>query len=291
MNDQQMKDMLDKLKEHYDDMPTKSSSTQIMSHIKKEKRPRWGSFFHKWQAVAMIVLALGIGSVLTIGQLGEFGSSSHLNDESITETEESTSFPAEEAEEAEVRTFDEPAEELTTEERAAVEDRTQEQETTTEVIMIEGMEETITVKDVFDDTLGFSTKVDERYEIETVSTAESYSLQVFASYTGERVTPFFFSVTAYQQVESLNELESFIREEYTEAGYTERSSEGWLTQQETELSFVKVLSFEAPNSQSQIGIVEHNDTYYTFTVNWHGEALERVDADTRVILRHARFIE
>ncbi|TWI54606.1 hypothetical protein [Halalkalibacter nanhaiisediminis] len=280
MNDQQMKDMLDKLKEHYDDMPTKSSSTEIMSHIKKEKRPRWGSFFHKWQAVAMIVLALGIGSVLTIGQLGEFGSSFHLNDESITETEE-----------AEVRTFDEPAEESTTEESAAVEDRTQEQETTTEVIMIEGMEETITVKDVFDDTLGFSTKVDERYEIETVSTAESYSLQVFASYTGERVTPFFFSVTAYQQVESLNELESLIGEEYTEAGYTERSSEGWLPQQETELSFVKVLSFEAHGTQSQIGIVEHNDTYYTFTVNWHGEALERVDADTRVILRHARFIE
>ncbi len=299
MNDRNMKNMLDKLKEQYEEMPTKSSAANIMSQIKKEKRPWWGSFFHKWQAVAMIVLALGIGGVLTMSQLSNFGSMSNdeASQESLNQTEEfAGTMDQEETSEGEMDTFETPEEPDPASEAQRIEQEG-ESNNEEEVIHIEGMPETIMVKGILDEELGFSTKINEQYETETIQEVESHTLQVYANYTGERVEPFFFSVTEfYNANDSVDELESLVREQYEAlsldgVNYTESPSENGLAEKETELNVVSELIFETPGSAYQIGIVEYNDTYYSVAIHYYGERSDRIAADMDVILRHARFGE
>lgn len=292
MSDRNVKQMMDKLKDHYDEMPTKSSSSQIMSQIKKEKRPWWGSFFHKWQAAALIVLALGIGSVLTIGQLSNMGSSSseEMSQESAANEDSVAALPTQEEVDEERNTFALSEDPESGEAKIATRDS--ETETTVDIITIEGMEEAIAVKDVLDEELGFSTKIDERYETATAASGEDHSFQVFANHTGEKEkVPFFFVTEHFSANDSVEELELLLKEQYeaSESGYTERPSENWFVQQETDLNFVSELSFEAPGSFIRVGIVEHDGMYYSLTVHFFGEAQERAHADMDLILRHARF--
>ncbi|NEU31103.1 hypothetical protein GN156_09965 [bacterium LRH843] len=286
MKDQQVEEMIDKLKQHYDDMPIQSSSAKIMSKIDKEKQPRWGSFFHKWQAVAMIVLAFGIGSVLTVTGLNHFSLNSVEEQNELFVAKSSDKA----VDEAQTRTFDHQESTNIKESEHSI--AATSNEVTTEIISLEGTEEQITVKPVVDQELGFRTMIDERYEVDSLSSGESHSFQVFANYTGEKITPHFFSVTEfYKANQSLEQLESLLRDQYaaSELGYEERLYEHWFKQQETGLEFVSELKFEASGSIVYVGIVEQNNTYYCITVNFIGEMYERIGADAVVMLRHAQF--
>lgn len=284
MNDPQMKEMLGKLKDQYDQMPIKSSPEDIMSKVNKEKRPRWGIFFHKWQVAALIIFALGVGGVLTISQTNELSSDSQ-NDESaefaagIDESSEAPALTSDSLEIAEEESEDSS--------EAADSSQDNEASVETEIITIEGTEEEIQVKSVEDERLGFSTKVDERYIIEEGMQGEEEFLQIFANYTGTPVDAPFFSVTKHTQ--STQEIEQSLRERYASMGYEERESSDFFTQHESELNFVSELSFEVTDSIVYVGIVEANGIYYDITVDFIGEMYERIGADTVVLLKHAQF--
>ncbi|MCM3713634.1 hypothetical protein [Halalkalibacter oceani] len=315
MNDQQLKEMMDKLKGQYDQLPQKSSSSHIMAQIEKEKRPRWGRFFHRWQAVAMIVLALGLGSVLTISQLGNF-SSEAPSDSSGDEAELAVMPDAESGQsEEEVTIFNDAPEinEFATDEpamdsREAVPNENEDAAESTdaggeteviesserfeEVIMMEGMEETILLKEVQSPELNFTTRVNEQYVVEQMASEEGQTLQFFTNFAGEPATTPFFTLTEEQiDAASPEELEASLRERFEAAGWTE-SEEGWpLSSHETELTFAAELSFETEGATLETAIIEDEGVYYRLTaeINISGDGGERVFRDIGVLLKYAEF--
>lgn len=314
MNDQQLKEMMDKLKGQYDQLPQKSSSSHIMAQIEKEKRPRWGRFFHRWQAVAMIVIALGLGSVLTLNQLGSFSSEAPdgssgdeaeialMPDVESGQSEEEASIfnespemnenteedvPAVDSREAARTDNEEAGEAAGVEHEAEVKESSERFE---EIIMLEGMEEPILLKEVQSPELNFTTRVNEQYVVEQIASEEGQTLQFFTNFTGEPATTPFFTLTEEQiDAASPEELENSLRERYEAAGWTERE-EGWLlSSHETELTFAAELSFETEIASLETAIVEHEGAYYRLAAQLSGEAQERVLSDIGVLLKYAEF--
>ncbi|MCM3763016.1 hypothetical protein M3212_20015 [Alkalihalobacillus oceani] len=315
MNDQQLKEMMDKLKGQYDQLPQKTSSSHIMAQIEKEKRPRWGRFFHRWQAVAMIVLALGLGSVLTVNQLGNF-SSEAPSDSSGDEPEIALMPDAESGQsEEEFNIFNEAPEinEFETDEpemdsREAASNDNEEageaagaeneseviesSERFEETIMVEGMDEQILLKEVQSPELNFTTRVNEQYVVEQFTAEEGQTLQFFTNFSGEPATTPFFTVIEEQiDAASPEELEASLRERYEAAGWTEREDGSPLSSHETELTFAAELSFEMEGATLETAIIEHGGAYYRLAaeINISGDGRERVFRDIGVLLKYAEF--
>ncbi len=284
MKDQELKEMFDRLKTQYDQMPTRTSPERIMSQLKKEKRPRWRGFFHKWQAVAVMIAALGIGTVLIANQLTPMSSSS----------EEAEQFAANDAAEAgEIETklhnFDVSDQEAATSQFEGESETADEKKT--EVIMMEGMEEEITIKKIEDDELSFSTMIHERYETENEKNAGDYKLRIYANYNGEkRVEPAFFTIAKHEQVSTVAEIKNRLLNQFIKAGYEEQTSEPFFTEHQTELNIVEEMAFASKEETVYIGIVENNGQIYDISVTMiSGIEEERIIVDTGVILKYAEI--
>lgn len=171
MSDQDFERSLKKLRETYNQTPNQSSPDEIMNYI-KQKEKRKVSFFNKIRGLgvaASLFAVVGIGSILLLSE----GSENKVSQD---------------YEQIELRDAGNKLEDNA--ERMAI----QREEQKTDILTIEGQEEEIELTLWGDEELRFSTYIDERFTVDTVSNENGYTARVFANYTGDQIEPPFFTV-------------------------------------------------------------------------------------------------
>ncbi|WP_100407179.1 hypothetical protein [Bacillus solitudinis] len=290
-------EIMGRLKKQYDDFPTTSSADNIMSKIKKEEKPKRMVFFRRhWQAVAMIIAAIGIGSVLTLNQLGQQGANDtstslsmeageadrktmmvepneeqdQLSDDTATVREESEAdnHSATVNKESEtVKEFYNPSDSEISVSEA------EQAETKTVLFSQEGIEEEITVKRVSDEYLGFSTYIDDRFETEVVEKGEAYVFQIFANFGQGKIDHPLLSITFTESngIESVEDVADLVRGMYEDYVETEER----VFTNHSHLGFMKEMTFtQGGDEYTYVGIVEREGRYVVMTFKVSGETRE-----------------
>ncbi|WP_088102246.1 hypothetical protein [Halalkalibacter urbisdiaboli] len=287
-------EIMGKLKKQYDEMPTVSSSERIMSQIKKEVKPKRRIFFRHWQAVAMIVAAIGIGSVLTLNQLDLEGahSNSETSDTSsigeataleVTETEEEEQFLNRRTEEENDTALKHDVETDESSENEAAIFATGITEHKEFALNKEGQDETITAKRVSVEQLGFVTYVDEKFEVDPVASREGYALQIFANFGGGRIEPPILTVTEYTDAfSSVAEVLTFIREENKNYDITE---DKLFTIHRPELISEELMVLDTANARTKyVAVIEREGRYFILETTLVGELEEAFHAHLNYML-------
>ncbi|ADC51097.1 hypothetical protein BpOF4_15240 [Alkalihalophilus pseudofirmus OF4] len=295
MNDQQFENQMKKLKKQYDQIPQKTSSDHIMSQIKKGNQPRRATFFPRWQVAALMFLAAGIGAILLSGgfftdQGNQIAiSDEEINEESNGDGEANFLIEEEAAEEGgtdkdEVTTYEEPAGENVTAPRSSFE-RIDIGETREETVMREGQEDTIVVKEFTDTELGFSSVVDEQFDVE-INSDEEKGIQIVANYGNGRIEPAFLSITPVD-VGSVDEISEEWDLEMSHNGFALEDNEtDWVNSRNDQLNVMEERFYIGEYESKRYALLSNDDHYYTIEIYTFGEYSEGLQVRAGQVIEH-----
>lgn len=277
MKDEQIDMMMKKLKNDYNNLPIQSSTEKIIAHIKKDHKHRRRRSFRGWKMVALFILALGIGSVITMSQLANFTLEEEAQVPEVAMSEERMAI-----EKAEIESVQEqPTEDHSTFDVGESD----------EANMTTFPDED--VKEIYDNLFGLHIFIPTEYIIDDIREKTYHSLHVYANFDGKeetKIEPHFFSVTDYYAAnDSVASLQEKVETVYAEKGYEQVVGQSFFLHQSTALSFVEELTFEGPASLVRVGIVEHNGSYYAIAAHFFGELYDQIESDVIFMLEHATF--
>ena len=253
---------MERLNQYYDQMPTQSSSANIMANIKKKKKRNWARYYQRWQVAALIVLMIGIGYVLGVSQLSSQRESAHQTELSADQglPEESMSMAGvEETEESEI--FNAAEAEL----REIPKDITDDRDSMPlEITNEEGMTEIIQVKAYEDEHFGFTTRYDERLVIEEVASGEGRAIQWFFHNDLGRVEPVVLEMFQLNNPGDQKEQIEAYKSMMSELGYREDSSVNFMKGLDVPAQGIEELLFEKDGVYAHVIPAEHGENVYFF---------------------------
>ncbi|MDT8861648.1 hypothetical protein N0O92_15625 [Alkalihalobacillus sp. MEB130] len=256
MSRNNFEESMERLNKYYNEMPTKSSSANIMANIKKKKKRNWSwaRSYKRWQVAALVVFTLGIGYVLGASQLsGENESAMPLESTADAPMESMSITMADEEHDQE-----EAMEESRILESFGNEDELK----TISIVDEEGMEDEKVVNKLEVEGFSFTTFYDANFEMEQVSNEQGHSVQIYANYGDGRVEPVLFEV--YKFTESLNydqQVASY-KAMMSDAGYTEVETSNYMTSFDVPGQVVEEFMFHQDGVYVHVIPVEHTDGYY-----------------------------
>ncbi|MFC0562403.1 hypothetical protein [Halalkalibacter alkalisediminis] len=254
---------MERLNQYYDQMPTQSSSANIMANIKKKKKRNWARHYQRWQVAALIVLMIGIGYVLGVSQLSGQRDTAHQTELTADKglPEESMSIAAVEEAEDQVEVFN--AEQAETRQIPA-ELTDDEDSIPLEITNEEGMQEVIQVKPFQDDIFGFTTRYDERLVVEEVAYDEGRAIQWFFHNDNGRVEPVVLEIFQLNNPGDQKEQIEAYKSMMSEMGYREASSENYMKGINIPAQGIEELLFEKDGIYAHVIPAEHGENVYFF---------------------------
>jgi hypothetical protein len=257
---------LERLNSHYDDMPTKSSSTKIMANIKKNKKRKWNwaRSYQKWQVAALIIVMIGIGYVLGVSQLMNQQDAAMQSEAAAdqSETMENSSFLTKQAE-----VFDEEGEAVQESgENDTVLFREDEIDESFPIIITdeEGQEVEKQVKVLEDEHFSFSTYYDANFHVEELVNEEGRAIQIYADYGQGKIEPALFEMFQFESAMSYDDQVEAYRMMMNESGYTELESNDYLQEIGIPAQAVEEFMFQKDDVNVHVVPVEHGEKYFFF---------------------------
>lgn len=249
---------MERLNQYYDQMPTQSSSANIMASIKKKKKKRnWSRYYQHWQVAALVALMIGIGYVLGVSQLSGQRDSAHQAEMSADQggPEESMSMMAEETE---VSRTD-------TDTRHFPEELTDGQDSIPlEITNEEGMTEVIQVKSMQDEIFGFTTRYDERLVVDEITYDEGRAIQWFFHNDEGRVDPVVLEIFQFDHTSSYEQQLEQYMSMMNEQGYIEVTSTAYMGNLGIPGQGTVELQFEKDGVYEHVVPIEQGANYYFF---------------------------
>ncbi|ARK30638.1 hypothetical protein [Halalkalibacter krulwichiae] len=275
MNNRNFDDAMNKLNRAYEQIPTQTSSATIMANIKKKKKKRkWARFDQRWQVAALIVLMIGIGYVLGLSQLSQRDSALQLEsspEQGIENNQTEMATVNEEEVEIAAEDMDEPLNE-------SLKVFTEEESTRLDITNEEGFEETIQVKQIEDQQFGFSTRYDERLQIEEMTTNYGRALQWYFHNDNGKIAPIVFEIFEIQRETTYTNKINAYKEMMEEQGYVEVTSSNYLTNLNMiKGQIIEEFQFAKDGINEHVVSIEQGERYFFFKTSSFAPGSEYIE--------------
>ncbi|GAE34335.1 hypothetical protein [Halalkalibacter akibai] len=252
---------LNRLNQYYDEMPTQSSSSNIMANIKRKKKRDWSRYYQRWQVAALIVLMVGIGYVLGASQLTGQQDSASDSEIAADQSEPQMELGIAAVEEVEEEAYSEEAVTREIPNALMTDDETS---MPLEIINEEGLADVIQVYTFEDEEFGLTTKYDVQLEVHYDVDDDGRAIQWFANYSEGPVEPVVLEIFRFENAGDQRELIEAYRTRMLNLGYQEDFTEEYMKGQEVPGQGIEELLFERDGVYAHVVPVEHGENLFFF---------------------------